>query len=246
MTRTIANQFPNFDGTFELLPGFSDSSWGNDVCPSQTRTLPDGALLRVWHDFADVERREFDGGCLYAVDLTRDGEPQVDLMASDDWAEVVAFVADLCNPSPVGLARWFCRKLTETLTAEHLADAVRLNAAARAAGDLSVCHSHDHCDANQVMLDAMALYGLDFDPNDEKLTALINSAWDIAKAADFLPTSCFAVGSLVRYIDPLDESEEQARFKVVELRGPRVLIELVCDMAIKPTESQLGSDLIDA
>ncbi len=92
MTRTIANQFPNFDGTFELLPGFSDSSWGNDVCPSQTRTLPDGALLRVWHDFADVERREFDGGCLYAVDLTRD-DVQTLVYESNDFPTVAAVVA---------------------------------------------------------------------------------------------------------------------------------------------------------
>lgn len=45
-----------------------------------------------------------------------------------------------------------------------------------------VCHSHDFCDANEVMLGALAEHGLgkQFDAGDEGHCALWNAAWDYA------------------------------------------------------------------
>lgn len=84
----------------------------------------------------------------------------------------------------IELAKAFAEKLNEVLTAEQMEQVNDLNAGARYAG-LNVCHSHDFCDANQVMLDAL---GEEFDNSDEQ-NKLINEAWEIAKRAEFSPTA---------------------------------------------------------
>lgn len=53
----------------------------------------------------------------------------------------------------------------------------------------------------------------------------------------------FEPGDVVKYREPMDEREAAARFTVVEPRGPRVLIRFHCDMAIKPTENVLVTDI---
>lgn len=46
----------------------------------------------------------------------------------------------------------------------------------------SICHSHDYCDANQVMLDAfLDAFGREVNLQADPDTELINAAWDIAK-----------------------------------------------------------------
>ncbi len=92
------------------------------------------------------------------------------------------------------LATEFCRTLRHWLTPEELAEAVRLNAAET---DPGICHTHDFCDANQAMLDAFASVvgrswrdaepiGDNTEPAEWGLDdALIDAAWDIAKAARF-------------------------------------------------------------
>lgn len=65
--RTVHNQF-DFDDTerfmalLTLLPGFVDSSWGNDTCPSMTH---EAAKLIVWFDYADYDRRELGSHCQF-------------------------------------------------------------------------------------------------------------------------------------------------------------------------------------
>lgn len=83
--------------------------------------------------------------------------------------------------TPESLAAEFCRVLNEWLTPDQIAE---VNARNAAETDENICHSHDFCDANQAMLDAMAVFGLDFESTDEQNT-LINAAWDLAKAAGF-------------------------------------------------------------
>lgn len=50
-------------------------------------------------------------------------------------------------------------------------------------------------------------------------------------------------GDPVRLNHPADAREAEALYTVVELRGPRVLIRLVCDMNIPPTEAVMLSDV---
>jgi len=40
----------------------------------------------------------------------------------------------------------------------------------------------------------------------------------------------------VKLVNPVNEDERAARYELVELRGNRVLIRLICDMRIRPTE----------
>jgi hypothetical protein len=51
--------------------------------------------------------------------------------------------------------------------------------------DPNLCASHDFIDANQTMIEAMAILGLDLDAGDEVLTDTINKAWQIAKEREF-------------------------------------------------------------
>lgn len=100
------------------------------------------------------------------------------------------------NEQTKRLAAEFCRILHEWLTPDQIADAVIKNAVAATSGDHGVCHSHDHCDANQAMLDAWeVVFGkgkapafIDSDRTEAEKNAelkITNDAWSIAKASGF-------------------------------------------------------------
>lgn len=55
----------------------------------------------------------------------------------------------------------------------------------KAETDPIICHTHDFCDSNQTMLDAMESFGMEFDIHDEKQHRLIVEAWNIAKGSGF-------------------------------------------------------------
>lgn len=83
------------------------------------------------------------------------------------------------KPTADELARSFCAVLTEWLEADTIAEIVRRNAES---ANENVCHSHDFCDANQAMLDAMERHGMEW---DSEHIDLVNAAWDIAKSKGF-------------------------------------------------------------
>lgn len=76
------------------------------------------------------------------------------------------------------LARRFARQLAETVTPEQL-DEINIRNAAEI--NENVCHSHDFCDANQVMLDAFA----EFDDSNEDHGWQFQLAWAIARDNEF-------------------------------------------------------------
>lgn len=48
------------------------------------------------------------------------------------------------------------------------------------------CATHDFCDANQAMLNALALFGItEYDCTDEALGKLIDEAWAMSKGYEF-------------------------------------------------------------
>lgn len=90
-------------------------------------------------------------------------------------------------PTPEQLAREFAALLADQClnynTGEHkLDEAVRRNDAET---DPSICHTHDFCDSNQTMLDAMERFGMELDLQDESQVNLITEAWSIAKSNRF-------------------------------------------------------------
>ncbi|MBN8422479.1 MAG: hypothetical protein J0L73_26425 [Verrucomicrobia bacterium] len=96
------------------------------------------------------------------------------------------------KPSAHSLARAFATQLHADI-GNDISTVVALNAQE---GNSPCCHSHDFCDANQTMLDAwQALTGeeCEFSADDDALTALINEAWNIAKAHDFSRATLLAL-----------------------------------------------------
>ncbi len=80
------------------------------------------------------------------------------------------------------LAAAFSVGLREELSPWQFEEALRLNGVE---ADPQVCHSHDFCDANMVMLEALEALGGTFSASDEQQAALISEAWNIAKRCAF-------------------------------------------------------------
>jgi hypothetical protein len=59
-----------------------------------------------------------------------------------------------------------------------------------------------------------------------------------------LGSSKINVGDRVKFRIPMNQDEAAEIFTVIELRGPRLLVELVCDMRIKPVFVYNAVDLI--
>ena len=55
-----------------------------------------------------------------------------------------------------------------------------------------------------------------------------------------------AVGEVVKFIAPLTVDEANERFIVLEHRGPRTLVEAICDMQLRPKFVYLTEDLVKA
>lgn len=84
------------------------------------------------------------------------------------------------------LAREFSLLLRERLSVEEMREVVARNLAAAP----GVCHSHDFCDANEVMLaasDRLGFGGIDDQLDSDEGMALWNGAWNLAKANGFQP-----------------------------------------------------------
>ena len=73
----------------------------------------------------------------------------------------------------------FCDLLSQELTEEQIA---LVNTQNRAEVSDQVCHTHDVCDSNQIMLNAGERLGIDVLNNQ----GLVNQAWDMAKSLGFM------------------------------------------------------------
>jgi hypothetical protein len=49
----------------------------------------------------------------------------------------------------------------------------------------SSCATHDHCDSNEAMLEALEAYGYGYDPESDSITDIINESWSLAKKNNF-------------------------------------------------------------
>lgn len=77
------------------------------------------------------------------------------------------------------LAVRFLGRLMEHLGPPAFMRACRLNKQEK---HLNVCHSHDECDANEVMADAWGdVVGADMDPANERDARRWNAAWAAAR-----------------------------------------------------------------
>jgi hypothetical protein len=88
--------------------------------------------------------------------------------------------------SKLRVAAAFSRVLRDWLTVDEFAELVELN---REETDKTVCHSHDFCDANMAMHEALVECGAidkdGFDADDEFIVELFSAAWDEAVKNEF-------------------------------------------------------------
>ena len=88
------------------------------------------------------------------------------------------------------IALQFARMLTELLGPHTMRAIVERNASEP---HPDVCHSHDYCDANMVMMDAFRALGFDCssDPEEDSGIGFVwDESWAIAKYAQFYRESC--------------------------------------------------------
>lgn len=191
--RTVRTEFPDYDGELPSIPGYEDTSWHNDVCPSIGRDYGDGVRVRVWCDYVDPEKRECPDSKRFAIVAYSPTDEDGTVMLDTDSLSLVIerigqYEASMSIP-PLELATEFCRQLSKNLDDGTLKVINRRNTEYEDAGDHSTCATHDFCDANQVMLDAIeAICGVadyHFAQN-----AMINAAWDIARRARFDADKC--------------------------------------------------------
>ena len=172
----IATEFPAFDNlaAFNTILeafapfGFVDTSWSNDVSPSVGLFTEDGdeTIYRIWIDFADPSKREFEG--LTTFTMTSDENTVV---ASDDLER---FIGDVKIQLVADLADAFTDELVDNLTPPER-DAVRENRAVPC----------DFYDSNESMITAWqnAFRCSPFDADghlSEAVIQIINAASPIA------------------------------------------------------------------
>lgn len=85
--------------------------------------------------------------------------------------------------SALNLSSEFSRILREWLSPDELAEIYQRNSTPEYSG---CCASHDFCDPNQAMEEALEVFGLDFHP---RLCELVNEAWSIASRSRFQGTA---------------------------------------------------------
>lgn len=90
-------EFPDFalPNDVAIPAGFVDASWHNDACPSWVHA---GLGLRLW--ISEANPAERDGGAgVSRFYLCRDteGEDVADLVASDDWSDIEAALAEVAS-----------------------------------------------------------------------------------------------------------------------------------------------------
>lgn len=84
----------------------------------------------------------------------------------------------------IALAREFGSLIQGEFTCRQFREMVYANK--RELEDSVVCHTHDYCDANMVMLEAFqTVFQREPDMESDDDLELWNDAWAIAKAADF-------------------------------------------------------------
>lgn len=84
------------------------------------------------------------------------------------------------NVTPEQLAKEFAFLIRKWLTDEELEMVNALNT------DVSnICATHDFCDPNQAMIDALTILGITADVQNEEQVVLMNKAWEIAKTNNF-------------------------------------------------------------
>lgn len=189
--RTVKTEFPDYDGELPYIAGYEDTSWHNDACPSIEKNYGNGVRVRIWCGYVDPDRWEGTGFRFGVVVESPTDEGTILLSTNSEQLvieRVAQFEASMTIP-PLDLAKAFCRQLHKQLDDGTMKVINRRNEEFEACGNHSICATHDFCDANQVMLDAIeSICG--FADYHFAQNEMINAAWDIARKARFDADKC--------------------------------------------------------
>jgi len=177
---------PRFTVSLELEPDWSYRYDGDDENGETQAALDAGELVA----FNSIVTVELDGEVIGQDTLggrtVKGNLPRADIR--DSRHQLVAQVHfALCEPvsvkpSPEALALAFVAILKDWLTPDQWAD-MRAKNASPAYADVGACASHDYCDANMAMLEALESLWNDGTDNPRDIMAetdLFNAAWLIA------------------------------------------------------------------
>lgn len=183
---------------FGNAAAWSDSSWHNDENPGWYN---EAAGLQLYCSLVSPITGKCDEGYkkyhLMAMDVNH--SYLYDIAATDDKAEIEAVIkkwngrkapklTEGFGESDVQMiATAFTKGLRKYLTAQQFKEMQRRNAAEM---ETNCCHSHDFCDANVLMAEAVKkVTGRDISTakwlNDDGMLALWGAAWDCAIAQNF-------------------------------------------------------------
>lgn len=205
-------EFPEYDGELPTLPGFVDTSSRNDAMPSIEKDYGQGVTIRITCDYVDPALREWKCAtkrfCLIGY-CPNDDQGSV-LGEWDEFANVakrVQMYEVAMSLNPLTLANEFCVQLRKELFPDATKIIPEINARndhEEAIGDTATCATHDFCDANQVMLNAIEFCGGDSDFHFLSLVPT-DAAWTIARKARFDQDLC---------VDPKDTLKLRLIFNV--------------------------------
>lgn len=164
----------------KMPEGFKDATWHNDICPSM---INEELNVRIWIEPNNPKNREHPNVKQFALTNGQQSHYET-FIETNDYNEILKELKFLRKYTK--LANKFSEVLQEWLTDDMIQEINRRN-------DLepneNICHSHDFCDANEAMLEAMDRLDIDWIFADEegkgKQTDLLNKAWDRAKANNF-------------------------------------------------------------
>lgn len=94
--RHYLKEFPDLAGPMPeadhlIAAGWDDQSWHNDACPSFVSPCE---TMRLWVEFPNEAMRDNpERFCLTAWDADADHSEHAVLLVTDNWAEVLAFIA---------------------------------------------------------------------------------------------------------------------------------------------------------
>lgn len=170
----------------KMPKGFEDSTWHNDICPSM---LNEDLNARIWVEHNDPKNREVPKYPQFALTNGIQATYEV-FKETDDYEEILKELKFLREYTK--LANEFSKVLREWLTEQEMEIVRERNHEEELKENkYSICHSHDFCDANEAMIQAMKNLDIDWifadeDPEAKEIqTDLINKAWNRAKANDF-------------------------------------------------------------
>jgi hypothetical protein len=155
------------------LDGFAkDLSFRNDACPSFGATEDGDQVLSLYCDHPDQNERERKEAKRFTV---VSGIQGFDTFETDNVSDAVGIYL---GKLAALLAESFVSRLKKILTVAQWEEMKHKNYLEQ---DHLICHSHDHCDANEVMIGAFEAFGLPISPASSKHTKLWNRAWELAK-----------------------------------------------------------------